>query len=167
VHGWVSGGSGDFKHYGYHGYWALDFTRLDANFGAQQDLQALIDGAHQRGIRVLVDVVLNHPGYATGADMVSYFPEVLKDGTGAAFMTFDQTATSHYERWNDVVDYFPDGWKKWWSPLWIRAGFPGFSVGGNDDLTRQITFLPDFKTESTDAADEPVFITRKVDTGFA
>src|SRR5262245_56358174 len=62
VHGWVAGGSGDFKHYGYHGYWALDFTRLDQNFGTQAELQALVDAAHQRGIRVLVDVVVNHPG---------------------------------------------------------------------------------------------------------
>src|SRR5262249_33405917 len=37
VHGWVSGGSGDFKYYGYHGYWALDFTKLDKNFGTQDE----------------------------------------------------------------------------------------------------------------------------------
>src|SRR5215472_14583061 len=29
VHGWVGGGTGDFKHYAYAGYWALDFTKLD------------------------------------------------------------------------------------------------------------------------------------------
>jgi alpha-amylase len=166
VHGWVSGGSGDFKYWGYHGYWALDFTLLDKNFGNQDDLQALIDGAHQRGIRVLVDVVMNHPGYATGADMRTYLPEVFNDGTGVAFTAYDASATSMFNKWNDLVNYNSDGWKNWWSPLWIRAGFPGFPQGGNDDLTRQLTFLPDFITEGTQPVDTPILFTRKTDTLF-
>ncbi|MFZ3207151.1 MAG: alpha-amylase family glycosyl hydrolase, partial [Pseudomonas sp.] len=43
IHGWVGGGDqGDFRHYGYHGYYALDFTRLDANMGSEADLRELI-----------------------------------------------------------------------------------------------------------------------------
>ncbi|STD45118.1 Alpha-amylase precursor [Edwardsiella tarda] len=73
IHGWVGGGAkGDFPHYAYHGYYPLDWTRLDANMGSEQDLRALVDGAHQRGIRVLFDVVMNHTGYATLADMQQY-----------------------------------------------------------------------------------------------
>lgn len=73
IHGWVGGGSrGDFPHYAYHGYYPLDWTRLDANMGSEQDLRALVEGAHRRGIRVLFDVVMNHTGYATLADMQQY-----------------------------------------------------------------------------------------------
>ena len=37
IHGWVGGGTkGDFPHYAYHGYYALDWTRLDANIGTEQ-----------------------------------------------------------------------------------------------------------------------------------
>lgn len=167
VHGWVSGGTGDFKYYGYHGYWALDFTLLDKSFGTQADLAALIDGAHQRGLRVLVDVVMNHPGYATGADLAQYVPEVFFDPTGAAWTSFDQTAVDHFDMWNNLVNYNSDNWKNWWSPKWIRAGFPGFPAAGTDDLTRQLAFLPDFITEGTQAADVPVLFTRKTDTAFA
>jgi alpha-amylase len=167
VHGWVSGGTlGDFKYYGYHGYWALDYTLLDKSYGSEAELGALIDAAHQRGIRVLADVVMNHPGYATGADLLTYLPEVFSDGTGAAFMAFDANATAHYDMWNNLVNYNSLNWKNWWSPTWIRAGFPGFPVGGNDDLTKQLSFLPDFITEGTQAADEPVLFTRKTDTAF-
>ena len=82
VYGWVSGGTlGDFKHHAYHGYWALDFTRLDRNMGTADELKAFVDGAHQRGMRVILDVVMNHPGYATGADLTTYLPAVWKDGT--------------------------------------------------------------------------------------
>jgi alpha-amylase len=165
VHGWVSGGNGDFKHYGYAGYWALDFTRIDQNFGKPDDLKNLIDEAHQRGIRVLVDVVMNHPGYATGDDLAAYLPEVFQDGSGNAFKSFTPPPGKNWNAWNDLVDYNSNGWVNWWSPSWIRAGFPGFDKGGTDDLTRQLNFLPDFKTESTGPAGVPALFKRKTDTG--
>ena len=165
VHGWVSGNGGEYPSYAYHGYWALDFTRLDKNFGTEAEMQAFVDGAHQRGIRVLFDVVLNHPGYATGADLLSYLPEVFKDSTGAAFRAFDPTASSkRYDAWNDLVDYGSTSWQQWWAPAWIRAGFPGFDPGGTTDLTSQLSFLPDFKTESSGAAGIPTLLKRKTDT---
>jgi len=54
-----------FPDWAYHGYWADDFTRLDARFGTPQDLRALVDACHARGIKVLLDVVYNHAGYGT------------------------------------------------------------------------------------------------------
>ncbi|MCM2334373.1 MAG: alpha-amylase family glycosyl hydrolase [Anaeromyxobacteraceae bacterium] len=52
-----------FPDWGYHGYWADDFTRVDPRFGSEADLEALVRAAHARGIRVLLDVVYNHAGY--------------------------------------------------------------------------------------------------------
>ena len=73
IHGWVGGGTkGDFPHYAYHGYYTQDWTNLDANMGNEADLRTLVDSAHQRGIRILFDVVMNHTGYATLADMQEY-----------------------------------------------------------------------------------------------
>jgi glycosidase len=61
IDGFVTGAG--FPDWGYHGYWADDFHRLDPRFGTEEDLRALVDEAHRRGIRVLLDVVYNHPGY--------------------------------------------------------------------------------------------------------
>ncbi|MCB9397652.1 MAG: alpha-amylase [Acidobacteria bacterium] len=54
-----------FPDWAYHGYWADDFTRLDPRFGTESDLRELIEKAHQRGIKVLLDVVYNHAGYGS------------------------------------------------------------------------------------------------------
>lgn len=68
VHGPVDEGSG--VTYGFHGYWTKDWTRLDPNFGTEQDLAAFVEQAHQRGIRVVFDVVINHTGPVTAQDPV-------------------------------------------------------------------------------------------------
>jgi len=54
-----------FPDWGYHGYWADDFTSLDPRFGTEEDLRKLVEACHTRGIKVLLDVVYNHAGYDT------------------------------------------------------------------------------------------------------
>jgi glycosidase len=45
---------------GYHGYWPVSGTALEGHFGDADTLQRLVDEAHRRGMRVLVDWVANH-----------------------------------------------------------------------------------------------------------
>lgn len=56
------------KQYGYHGYWAKDFTQLDEHLGDMATFKELINKAHDRGIKIMVDVVLNHAGYGVKED---------------------------------------------------------------------------------------------------
>ncbi len=46
-----------------------DFTKIDQSFGNDNDLMQLVSEAHKRGIKVLLDAVINHPGYSTLADL--------------------------------------------------------------------------------------------------
>ena len=46
----------------------------------------------------------------------------------------------------------------------MRAGLPGYLDGGKDDLTLQLMFLPDFRTESPDFVKLPKFLKEKADT---
>lgn len=173
IHGWVGGGTkGDFPHYAYHGYYTQDWTRLDANMGSEADLRALVDGAHQRGMRMIVDVVMNHVGYATLADMQEF-------GFGALYLSGDERQKTLGERWTDwkpgvgqswhsFNDYinFSDkaAWEKWWGKAWIRTDIGDYDSPGFDDLTMSLAFLPDLKTESTQPSGLPVFYQRKADT---
>lgn len=47
---------------GYHGYWATDFYAVDEHLGTMDDLKALVDKAHGMGIKVIMDLVINHTG---------------------------------------------------------------------------------------------------------
>lgn len=50
----------DHLYEGYHGYWPLDTRAVDPRVGGEATLHALVDEAHARGIRVLLDLVPNH-----------------------------------------------------------------------------------------------------------
>jgi alpha-amylase len=47
---------------GYHGYWGLDFTRVDPHLGTDQDFADFTACAHRLGMKVILDVVVNHTG---------------------------------------------------------------------------------------------------------
>ena len=44
----------------YHGYWGLDFTKVDPHLGTEADFKAFADCAHSLGLRVYLDIVVNH-----------------------------------------------------------------------------------------------------------
>jgi glycosidase len=46
----------------YHGYGVQDFLDVDPRFGTRKDLVSLVDKAHERGMRVLLDIIFNHSG---------------------------------------------------------------------------------------------------------
>lgn len=149
IHGFVFGGNGH-KHYGYHGYYALDWTAIDKNMGTAADLTALVDAAHAQGIRVVMDVVLNHTGYENIKDMAEY-------GYGALNAGWENTAYKSADvltDWNaDIGQYINYGSGRWantfWTPAWIRLNnAAGYSAcEGTDGLRGCVGFLPDVKTE--------------------
>lgn len=51
------------SYYAYHGYWANNFENLNPHFGTIEEFHNLLDEAHARGMKIMVDVVLNHTGY--------------------------------------------------------------------------------------------------------
>ena len=62
----VQGPAGD-ESAGYHGYWVTDFTSIDPHFGTNEEFKAFVEAAHQRGIKVYMDIITNHT-----ADVIQY-----------------------------------------------------------------------------------------------
>lgn len=162
IHGWVVGGNKEFKHYAYHGYYALDFTKLDANMGTEAELREFVDTAKGQGIRVLFDVVMNHPGYGDLVSLSQYVTQPATDKkTGMVWKGWEAATLRDY---HSYIDYNDPAWLQWWGPDWIRSGLRGYTEGGRDDLTMQLAYLPDFKTESDKPVGLPPLLKNKPDT---
>ena len=74
----------------YHGYWGLDFTTIDPHLGTEEDFKNFVAEAHSRGIKVIVDIVINHTGdvirYRGDVYSYSYMSEYpYKDCSGKKF----------------------------------------------------------------------------------
>ncbi|MGC6387789.1 alpha-amylase [Ewingella sp. S1.OA.A_B6] len=173
IHGWVGGGTnGDFPHYAYHGYYALDWTKLDANMGTTEELHTLVSEAHRRGIRILFDVVVNHTGYATLADMQTFHfgslylkGDEIEKTLGKHWTDWKPGRAQNWHSFNDYINFGDkDGWGTWWGKKWIRTDIGDYDSPGYDDLTMSLAFLPDIKTESSAASGLPVFYQYKSDT---
>lgn len=66
IHGGIDEGTG-FT-YAYHGYWIKDWTSFEPNFGTEEEFAEIVEIAHSQGIRILMDVIINHTGPVTNKD---------------------------------------------------------------------------------------------------
>jgi hypothetical protein len=64
----------DTNQFAYHGYYAKDFTKIDPHLGTVEDLDALLDAAADKGMKIMVDIVMNHSGYPP----VEHFTDMLR-----------------------------------------------------------------------------------------
>ncbi|OBT16297.1 alpha-amylase [Vibrio sp. UCD-FRSSP16_10] len=150
VHGFVGGGDkGSFPFYAYHGYWSRDFTKIDHNFGDDNDLKTLVEEAHKRGIKVMLDAVINHPGYATLADIQFDDIAVLTpEAKGKDLTQWKPKPGNNWHSSHELIDYKSPNWSTWWGADWVRSGLPGYDKPGSGAKTLTLAGLPDFKTES-------------------
>lgn len=166
IHGWVGGGSGDFPHYAYHGYYALDWTMADKNMGTIDEIREFVNTAHEHEIRVVMDVVVNHAGYNSVMDMhdygfASYDTSVIDNRDWMHPMT-----ASGWQSHHETLVYYKDeqrsagtsptpitDWLNWWGPDWVRTGIDGYDSGDGSELENPLCGLPDIKTETTTAVD--------------
>lgn len=154
IHGWMSGSGAvnDFPHYGYHGYYPLDYTQIDKNYGTVDEFRQLVDTLHAQGIRVMLGANLNDPGYPTLLDAVQY---------GFADTGLDEAAAAEHRRDWSYDDFYTGrlGWNGWYGRDWIRMPDEGWDE--SDPLQATIYGMPDFKDESDEHVSIPAFLHRK------
>lgn len=151
AHGWVGGKNGAFPHYAFHGYYTLDWSSMDQNMGTVEELRTFVNACHSKGIRVIMDVVMNHVGYNNTQDMITY-----KHGY-----------TEHTDGWlaktggkwdaNDTVKWENSYWDSSWFGPWIRS----FGYATGSEYGGSCGGLPDVKTELTSSKGmAPVLVTK-------
>ena len=118
IHGGTDEGTG--LSYGFHGYWAKDWTAIDPNYGTRADLHELVAVAHKKGIRILLDAVINHTGPVTDKDPV--WPETwVRTGPPCNYSSYENTVTCTLVKnlpdirteSNEEVDLPPQLIEKW------------------------------------------------------
>ncbi len=157
IHGYIGGGrEGDFTHYGFHGYYALDWTMMDRNIGTVEEFRTFVDTAHEKGIRIIMDVVMNHVGYPNLQDMLDYgyggsnLPSEFKVEEGEDFFSY-----------TDYVDYEdPAAWENYWGD-WVRSELPGYEKPGDTEIDFSLAGLPDVRTDVTEDIGLPPILERK------
>ncbi|MBP5448897.1 MAG: hypothetical protein J6Y01_02155, partial [Spirochaetales bacterium] len=158
IHGWVGGS------YPYHGYWTLDWTQMDANVGTAEEFRTFVDTPHAKGIRVIMDVVMNHPGYATLVDLKN----LVSSGSVGVLKRQDienaDPDDSKKPNYHDIyIDYNSCEWHDWWGIDWVRAGFCDHYTTGIGELQGTCGGdLPDFITESGKGVSLSPMFTRKL-----
>ena len=90
IHGGTNEGTG--LTYGFHGYWISDWTSMDPNFGKEEDLKKLVETAHAHGIRVIMDVIINHTGPVTDLDPV-WPDEWVRTEPQCTYQDYESTVT--------------------------------------------------------------------------
>ena len=154
IHGWMtgSGAINDFPHYGYHGYYPLDYTQIDKNYGTVEEFRTLVDTLHAQGIRVMLGANLNNPGYPTLLDAVQY-------GFADTSLTEDE-AVEHIRTWS-YDQFFADRlqWNGWYDRSWVRM--PDEDWDESNPLEATVFGMADYKEESTDKVCIPEFLKRK------
>lgn len=154
IHGWMtgSGAINDFPHYGYHGYYPLDYTQIDKNYGTVEEFRELVNTLHSQGIRVMLGANLNDPGYPTLLDAVQY-------GFAETGLT-EQEAAQHLREWS-FDNFFANRhkWNGWYDYGWVRM--PDENWDENNPLEATLFGMPDFKDESNEPVKIPDFLKRK------
>ena len=88
----------------YHGYDATNYYRVEPDYGTNEDFRRMVAEAHRRGIRVLVDMVLNH-----ASSEHPYFQAALRD------------TASTYRRWFRWSPTDPGTKGPWGQQVWHRS----------------------------------------------
>ena len=121
----VQGGSA-----AYHGYWGLGFDQVDPHLGTMPDWKNFVTAAHASGLKVILDIVLNHTGdiikYGTGNySYVSSATAPYKNSSGVAFNPKTVAGLSSFPTLNTSTSfskrpYVDSGTTSIKSPAWLN-----------------------------------------------
>lgn len=95
----------------YHGYATTDFYRVDPRFGSNAQYQELVQAAKERGIGVIMDMIVNHTGLShwwildpPAPDWFNLWPDARTQTSHVHTANIDIHASEHDRR------AFADGW---------------------------------------------------------
>lgn len=125
----VQGGSS-----AYHGYWITDFLNVDAHLGTNEEFRSLLGAAHDRGMRLFLDIITNHTAdvnrySGTGDDYVAKADAPYRDASGTPFddrdFAWDGTGEPSFPELDAATSFplhptIPNGKEHLRNPDWLN-----------------------------------------------
>ena len=110
---------------GYHGYWGLDFTTVDPHLGTDRDFGTLVDRAHALGLKVYLDVVVNHTGDVITLSNGSTYSDIpFRDCRGRFFRASNYVTARRFPclaaRYMPEVPYVAPQDRQLKKPAWLN-----------------------------------------------
>lgn len=139
---------------GYHGYWITDFTQIDPHLGTNEEFAALVAAAHERGMKVYLDIITNHTadviGYEGGQRMpyASTDDSPYLDADGNAFDDRAAAGTTSFPALDAATSFpyvpvIPDGQESLKQPEWLND-VTNYHNRGNTTFTGEDSLYGDF-----------------------
>ncbi|HLS67058.1 MAG TPA: alpha-amylase family glycosyl hydrolase [Pseudogracilibacillus sp.] len=114
---------------GYHGYWIEDFYAIEEEFGTIEDVRELVEEAHERDMKVMLELVINY--VAKSSPLVEehpdWFEEVTAEPTDSTYWLEDVYQFDHENE--DVQQFLLDVATFWQE----EAGVDGFVLHAADE----------------------------------
>jgi glycosidase len=120
----------------YHGYDVVDYYRVDSEYGTKEDFQRMVEEAHQRGISVIIDLVLNH----TGLDHPWFKASDSGDPKYRDWYIWSQENPAYPGPWGQQVWYRAQS-GYYYAVFW--SGMPDLNVK-NPEVTQEIYNITEF-----------------------
>ncbi len=113
----------------YHGYWGVGFDQVDPHWGTMKSFQDLVTNAHKQGLKVILDIVVNHTAdviqYKDGNAYISGDQSPYRDAKGKVFDPVKVAGTSKFPALS-IAKSFPHSpyvypvYKNIKSPSWLN-----------------------------------------------
>ncbi len=125
--------------------------------GTVEELRTFVNACHSKGIRVIMDVVMNHVGYNNTQDMITYKHGYTEHTDGWLEKALNPSTGKTEWYANDTVKWDNDLWDNSWFGPWIRS----FGYASGSEYGGSCGGLPDVKTELTSSKGmAPVLVTK-------
>lgn len=115
----------------YHGYDVMDYLGVSPRYGTIEDYENLVSAAHEKGIKVIIDLVVNH----TSSEHPWFKAALAGDAKYSSYYTFSTKAQEGYHQKNGK-----------WYESWFDAGMPDLKLS-NQSVRDEIENIMKFWLE--------------------
>ncbi len=116
----------------YHGYDVVDYRRIDPEYGTNEEFRRLVAEAHRRGVRVVVDLVLNH----TSSDHPWFRDAWRPDSRWHDWYIWSREPQTVRGPWGQEVWHATPWWQRGWRRF-LAYGYYGIFWSGMPDLNHR------------------------------